>query len=60
MIRRVAPARTTVLIEGETGTGKEVVARMLHYWSNRAEGPFLAINCKSLADGVVEKRAVRP
>jgi DNA-binding NtrC family response regulator len=54
MIRRVAPARTTVLIEGETGTGKEVVARMLHYWSNRAEGPFLAINCKSLADGVVE------
>ncbi len=54
MIRRVAPARTTVLIEGETGTGKELVARMLHYWSNRAEGPFLAINCKSLADGVVE------
>jgi DNA-binding NtrC family response regulator len=31
-----------------------VVARMLHYWSNRAEGPFVAINCKSLADGVVE------
>jgi DNA-binding NtrC family response regulator len=54
MIRRVAPAQTTVLIEGETGTGKEVVARMLHYWSNRADGPFVAINCKSLADGVVE------
>ncbi len=54
MIRRVAPARTTVLIEGETGTGKELVARMLHYWSNRAEGPFLAINCKAFADGVVE------
>jgi len=54
MIRRVAPARTTALIEGETGTGKELVARMLHYWSNRAEGPFLAINCKALADGVVE------
>jgi DNA-binding NtrC family response regulator len=54
MIRRVAPARTTALIEGETGTGKELVARMLHYWSNRADGPFLAINCKALADGVVE------
>jgi DNA-binding NtrC family response regulator len=54
MIRRVAPARTTVLIEGETGTGKEVVARMLHYWSNRADGPFVAINCKSFGEGVVE------
>jgi two-component system NtrC family response regulator len=54
MIRRVAPSRTTTLIEGETGTGKELVARMLHYWSNRADGPFLAINCKALADGVVE------
>src|SRR5271169_3540638 len=54
MIRRVAPSRTTALVEGETGTGKELVARMLHYWSNRADGPFLAINCKALADGVVE------
>jgi two-component system, NtrC family, response regulator len=54
VIRRVAPSRTTALIEGETGTGKELVARMLHYWSNRADGPFLAINCKALADGVVE------
>ena len=54
MIRRVASSRTTALIEGETGTGKELVARMLHYWSNRADGPFLAINCKALADGVVE------
>jgi DNA-binding NtrC family response regulator len=54
MIRRVAPSRTTALIEGETGTGKELIARMLHYWSNRADGPFLAINCKALADGVVE------
>ena len=54
MIRRVAPSRTTVLVEGETGTGKELVARMLHYWSDRAEGPFLAVNCKAFADGVVE------
>ena len=54
MIRRVAPARSTALIEGESGTGKELVARMLHYWSKRAEGPFVAINCKAFADGVVE------
>jgi transcriptional regulator with GAF, ATPase, and Fis domain len=43
-----------VLVEGETGTGKELVARMLHYWSTRAEGPFVAVNCKAFADGVVE------
>ncbi len=54
MIRRVAPARSTVLIEGESGTGKELVARMLHYWSNRAQGPFVAVNCKAFADGIVE------
>ena len=54
MIRRVAPARSTALIEGESGTGKELVARMLHYWSNRAAGPFVAVNCKAFADGVVE------
>jgi len=54
MIRRVAPARSTALIEGESGTGKELIARMLHYWSNRAEGPFVAVNCKAFADGVVE------
>jgi transcriptional regulator with GAF, ATPase, and Fis domain len=50
----VAPTDASVLVFGETGTGKELVARMLHYWSNRADGPFLAINCKALADGVVE------
>jgi transcriptional regulator with PAS, ATPase and Fis domain len=50
----VAPSRSTALIEGESGTGKELVARMLHYWSRRADGPFIAINCKAFADGVVE------
>jgi len=54
MIRRVAPTRSTVLIEGESGTGKELVARMLHHWSNRASGPFIAINCKAFADSLVE------
>jgi DNA-binding NtrC family response regulator len=54
MIRRAAPARSTALIEGESGTGKELVARMLHHWSKRANGPFVAVNCKAFADGVVE------
>jgi two-component system response regulator HydG len=54
MIRRVAPSRSTTLIEGESGTGKELIARMLHYWSARADGPFVAVNCKAFADGVVE------
>ena len=54
LIRRVAPARSTALIEGESGTGKELVARMLHYWSKRPEGPFVAINCKAIASGVME------
>lgn len=53
-IRRVAPSRATTLIQGETGTGKELVARMLHFRSGRADGPFVAINCKAFADGVVE------
>jgi len=53
-IRRVAPAHATGLIQGETGTGKELVARMLHFWSGRADGPFVAVNCKAFADGVVE------
>jgi DNA-binding NtrC family response regulator len=54
LIRRVAPARSIVLIEGESGTGKELIARMLHYWSRRAEGPFVPINCKAIASGVME------
>jgi DNA-binding NtrC family response regulator len=54
MIRRIAPSRSTVLVEGESGTGKELVARMLHYWGARPEGPFVAVNCKAFAEGVVE------
>src|SRR5216684_3927041 len=54
MIRRVAPSRSTVVVEGESGTGKELVARMLHYWGARPEGPFVAVNCKAFAEGVVE------
>ncbi|MGH7899878.1 MAG: sigma-54-dependent transcriptional regulator [Candidatus Binatia bacterium] len=54
LVRRVAPSRATVLIQGESGTGKEVVARLLHYWSDRVGEPFLAVNCKAFAEGVLE------
>jgi DNA-binding NtrC family response regulator len=54
MLERVAPSKATVLVQGESGTGKELVARMLHYWSNRVGGPFVAVNCKAFAEGVLE------
>lgn len=53
-VHRVAPTRATVLLEGETGTGKELVARLLHRWSHRSTGPFIALNCKALSDGTLE------
>ncbi len=54
LIKRVAPAETTVLIQGQTGTGKELVAATLHDGSPRAEGPFIAVDCGSIAAGVIE------
>jgi DNA-binding NtrC family response regulator len=54
LIRRVAPSRSTVLIQGESGTGKELAARLLHYWSERVGQPFVAVNCKAFAEGVLE------
>ncbi len=51
LIRRAAPARSPVLIQGPSGTGKEMVAHMLHHWSNRARGPFVRLAFKSLAAG---------
>jgi DNA-binding NtrC family response regulator len=50
----VAQSEATVLLEGETGTGKELVARALHYLSPRAPFPFLAVNCGTFADSLLE------
>lgn len=53
-IRLVAGADTPVLLQGETGTGKEVVARAVHNLSLRAGGPFIAINCSTLTESLME------
>ncbi len=54
LICSVANARSTVMITGASGTGKEMVARAIHYTSNRAEGPFIKLNCAALPESLVE------
>ena len=50
----VAATESTVLLSGESGTGKEVMARYIHALSDRADGPFLSINCGALPEGLLE------
>ena len=54
LIAHVAKSDATVLIRGESGTGKELVAHALHYNSNRAEKPFIKVNCAALPETVIE------
>lgn len=53
-IEQAAPSSASVLITGETGSGKEVVARALHRLSPRADGPFVAINCSAIPESLME------
>ncbi len=54
LVDKVAPARTTVLITGESGVGKELIARALHAQSPRAQAPFVPVNCGAIPEGLIE------
>ncbi|MCB9556240.1 MAG: sigma-54-dependent Fis family transcriptional regulator [Deltaproteobacteria bacterium] len=53
-LKKVAKTNATVLLVGESGTGKEVAARAIHRWSERAEGPFIAVNCAAIGEQLLE------
>ena len=54
MAREVAPTTASVLLTGASGTGKEVLARVIHAWSPRRDQPFVAVNCAALAESLLE------
>jgi two-component system response regulator HydG len=54
LVKRVAPTESSVLITGESGVGKEVIARAIHDNSNRADKPFISINCSAIPESLLE------
>src|SRR2546427_4024770 len=54
LTRLVAPTRASVLLVGETGTGKDVIARNIHRLSSRADGPYVRVNCGALSESLLE------
>ena len=54
MLRQAAPSSATVLLVGQSGTGKELAARAIHEFSTRAKGPFVAVNCAALPETILE------
>lgn len=54
LIKNVAKTKVNVLIEGQSGTGKELVSRAIHFNSNRNSGPFVAVNCSAIPDNLLE------
>lgn len=54
LVTRVAPTRATVLVTGETGTGKELIAKLVHTQSDRADRLFLAVSCGAITDSLLE------
>ena len=53
-VQRIAPSNATALIIGETGTGKELIARHIHELSDRRSGPFVAFNCAAISKSLME------
>ncbi len=54
MVKKIAPTDSTVLITGESGTGKEMIANLIYRYSNRKEFPFVALNCATLSENLME------
>lgn len=54
ILERVAPTEATILVQGETGTGKEAVAQAVHAASDRSAGPFVAVDCGAIAENLIE------
>ena len=54
LVDQVAPSSASILITGETGTGKEIVARAIHDLSGRRKGPFIALNCAAIPETLIE------